>query len=84
MSDPVQVEATGNASAVSIRLVAMDKPFFIALAVTLAIGAGVMAFWAEREARLAEYYAIDLEMKMAQAGMHPPPDPWRKDTGEKK
>lgn len=47
-------------------------------AVYFAILAALIAFWADREARLGEYYAIDLEIKMAQAGLHPPPDPWGK------
>ena len=47
-------------------------------AVYIAILACLVAFWADREARLGEYYAIDLEMKMSQAGMHPPADPWGK------
>lgn len=52
-------------------------------AVYLAVLACLVAFWADREARLGEYYAIDLEIKMSQAGMHPPADPWGKSKGMK-
>lgn len=51
-------------------------------AIYVAVLAFLVAFWADREARLTEYYAVDLEMKMSQAGLHPPPDPWGKLKGK--
>lgn len=45
-------------------------------AVYIAILAFLVAFWAEREGRLSEYYAVDLKQYMVQHGLHPPPDPW--------
>lgn len=38
---------------------------------------------AQTESRMAEYYAISTEMYLAQHGLTPPPDPWRKHLKEK-
>lgn len=48
------------------------------LSLSLAMFAVALAWQAEREARLAEYYGIDLEVYVAKQNLHPPADPWRK------
>lgn len=45
-------------------------------AIYVAALALIVAIWGEREARLGEYYAIDLEMFARDHGLNPPPDPW--------
>lgn len=79
----------GSGSNVSIRLVGLDRPFIAALGIAIAIAISIVGVWygmqAEREARLAEYYNIDLEMYIAKQGLTPPPDPWRhKPNGDSK
>lgn len=39
---------------------------------------------AEREARLAEYYAVDLKEFLAEKGLHPPQEPWTRQPKPKK
>lgn len=53
------------------------------IATAFAISSFVLAFQAEREARLAEYYGIDLEVYMAKQHLQPPADPWRGKPQEK-
>lgn len=56
-------------------------------AIYVAILALIVAIWAEREARLTEYYAVDLEIWARDHGMKPPADPWGKyvaPNGERK
>jgi hypothetical protein len=76
----------GPGSNVSIRLIGMDRPFVAAVGIAIAIALAIVALWygmqAEREARLAEYYNIDLEMYVAKQGLTPPPDPWRHKEGK--
>lgn len=72
----VTAEAGANQTVVRIEM-PKESPWKHP-AIYIAIGALLLAFWAEREARLGEYYAIDLELRQAQAGMHPPADPWGK------
>lgn len=81
--DNSQAAGTGGAC-VRVNLVGFDRPLVVAIAVTIGLVAIGLAWQAEREARLAEYYAVDLEMKMAAAGLHPNPDPWVKHEGAKK
>lgn len=45
-------------------------------ALAFAMFAVALGWQAEREARLAEYYGIDLEMYIAKQHLQPPPDPW--------
>lgn len=51
-------------------------------AIYIAILAFLVAFWAEREARMSEYYAVDLEMCLLKGicpnknGVTVPADPW--------
>ena len=40
------------------------------------------ALQAQRDARLAQYYNIDLEVYIAKQGLSPPKDPWRKQKKE--
>lgn len=75
---------TGAAVTTIVKMVGFDKPFFTALAIALTVGALIYAGVAEREARLSQYYAIDLEVYMLKQGLKPPPDPWRENHGDKK
>jgi hypothetical protein len=78
-------KAESGGTNVRFHLVGFDRPFLTALAVCLSVvaigGLYVVhtdALRAEREARMAQYYNIDLEVYMAKQGLNPPPDPWRK------
>lgn len=51
--------------------------FAIAVCVGISLEAWHTAYEAEREARLAEYYGIDLEVYIAKQHLTPPADPWR-------
>jgi hypothetical protein len=86
-SDESQKAESGGAN-VRLELVAFDKPLLVALAMALSlftlIGGAVgllyvqdMALQAQRDAKLAQYYNIDLEVYMAKQSMNPPSDPWR-------
>lgn len=78
------VSNNGSGQAVVIRMVGFDRPFFTALAVTLALAACVGAYLVHSEARMAEYYSVDLEVYMLKQGFKPPPDPWRQNHGDVK
>lgn len=58
-----------------------DAVLIVALA--LSCFAVALGWQAEREARLAEYYGIDLEVYIAKQHLTPPQDPWRKIIKEK-
>ncbi len=47
------------------------------LALALSLFSIALGWQAEREARLAEYYGIDLEVYIAKQHLTPPQDPWR-------
>lgn len=77
-----------GSSSVSVVIPADQfKPFSfmgigVILAIAISIGLGGFSLFvsmnAEREARMFEYYSVDLQMYMARNGLHPPPDPRRK------
>lgn len=75
MSDDTEI-TTHAGQTVFMKLVGYDKPFFTALAVIGSIAAGIMAYNADKDARLAQYYNIDLEVYMAKQGLNPPTPPW--------
>lgn len=83
MSDGTEI-TTHAGQTVYMKLVGYDKPFFTALAVIGAIAAGIMAYNADKDAKLAQYYAVDLKVYMAQHGLNPPQPPWFPPPGEKK
>lgn len=58
MENPDQTTSTNNGSgqAVVVRMVGYDKPLLTAVAIALALVAIFMAYTAEREARMAQYY----------------------------
>ncbi len=80
-----RLTAEHGSSIASIRLVGFDRPFFTAIAVAIAMGAMLLAFYSEREARMAEYYAVDVEVCIIKgicpnpSGAKVPADPWRSD-----
>lgn len=76
--EAMDARVQGAGQAVNVRLIGYDKPIFVAIAIALAVLAIVLAVVAEREARLAEYYAVDLKIYIVQQGLHPPQDPWHK------
>lgn len=84
------MKVENGGSIASIRLVGFDRPFFTALAITVALGAMLLAFYAEREARMAEYYAVDVEVCILKGicpnpnGAQVPADPWRQDGKDRK
>lgn len=53
------------------------------LALALSFFSIALGWQAEREARLAEYYGIDLEVFIAKQHLTPPQDPWRNIHKEK-
>lgn len=77
------VNGEGGSHVQSIRLeIPPDKlrwqSAILILSLSLSFFAVALAWQAEREARLAEYYGIDLEVYIAKQHLTPPPDPWRK------
>lgn len=82
-TDDNSQKADGQGAAnVRVNFIGMDKPFFTALAVCLSVAAILWTTIAQyinsRETRMAQYYAIQLEVDLAHAGINPTPDPWRK------
>lgn len=76
------VRGEGGSHVQNIRLVIPPdklrwRDAVLILALALAFFAVALAWQAEREARLAEYYGIDLEVYIAKQHLQPPPDPWR-------
>jgi hypothetical protein len=72
--------ATGGSSVNQIRITDKSKAFIVATLVAINVLATVMMFaqWkiAEREARLLEYYVMEIDGKMMASGLLKPPDSW--------
>jgi len=45
-----------------------------AVAIAIALGAGLLAYFAEREARMLEYYVLEMDAKLISHGIKPPED----------
>jgi len=68
----------GSGSITEVKLIGFDKPLLTAVALAMAALALIIAFWAEREARMGEYYSMDMEVYLLKQGFKPPQDPWTK------
>jgi hypothetical protein len=56
------------------QTVIISEKTLAAVAIVLAVAAGVMAYWAEREARMLQYYVLEMDAKLISHGIKPPED----------
>lgn len=56
------------------QTVIISEKTLAAVAIAVSIGAGVMAYWAEREARMLQYYVLEMDAKLISHGIEPPGD----------
>lgn len=85
MEDDATQSANTRGSGQSVNVYVPRENVWRQPAIYVAILAFLVAFWAEREARMAEYYGVDLEVALAKHGYPVPPDPWgRLKDGDKR
>jgi hypothetical protein len=78
----------GSVSRASATVIDKSKGFFVAAFISLNLIATVFMFvqWkiAEREARLLEYYIMELDGKLMASGIVKPPESWSGHKGDRK
>lgn len=70
------VRSEGNSSAVSVRVMGMDQPFFTALAVALSLAAFAFAFYVEMQEQRRVYFTQRCEAYIEQAAFDHKPIPY--------